>query len=74
MLDYEAIKYELELTSCEVHGQHPKVTIQTDDKVSIACCCEEFQQKCSEEFQEALANQVQKSIMDAFNNGLKDLR
>jgi len=75
MLNYDAIKYELEQTTCAVHHQHPEVTIkETQDNLSLACCCEDFQKICMSEIQELLAVQAQTAIMDAFNNGIKGLR
>ena len=75
MLNYEAIKYEVEQSLCSIHKQHPEVTItETQDNLRLACCCEEFKQSCIDQIQSLLAEQAQKAIMDVFNDGLKNIR
>ena len=68
MIDYQVIKFQIEQTICSVHNQHPEVILKgTEDKFSLACCCEDFQKTCLDEITELIANQAAQGILDVFN-------
>jgi hypothetical protein len=72
MIDYDAIKYEIELSSCNIHQAHPEIIInETRDNISLACCCEDFQKICIDEIKGLLADQARNEIMSAWNSGFK---
>jgi hypothetical protein len=66
-INYQAIKFEIERTSCSIHQQNPEViTKNTQDNISLKTCCPDFQDECILLIKQLLAEQVKQEILEPF--------
>lgn len=69
MIDYRAIKTQLERMTCPAHNEKPTVTV-TSGGVKLSCCCENFKQKLTEKTKtlagEQAAKYAKEEILKAF--------
>lgn len=57
MFDLKQVARELEKQRCVIHRQCPKVRV-AEDKIDIAACCDDFQQKLEMQMREGINRQL----------------
>jgi hypothetical protein len=65
-MDIQSIKTEVEKTSCEVHNEHPNITVN-GDHLQVSGCCEPFGEKCIELIAKLAADSSADNISGLFD-------